>query len=63
MPSTPRESRLAYYRDLVGVLEAEGIAWANWEYKGDFGIYEWLGVPELCGEPDTQMIDALIQKR
>jgi len=62
MPTVPRASRLAYYRDIVGVFEANGIAWANWEYKGDFGIYEWHGEKYLTGAPDMEMIDALMQK-
>jgi len=63
LPSAPRDGRLAYYRDIVGVFEAEGIAWANWEYKGDFGLYEWLGTARLNGAPDRELIDALMQKR
>jgi len=63
LPTVPRESRLAYYRDAVGVFEADEIAWANWEYKGDFGIYEWRADTHNAGTPDAQLIDALIQKR
>lgn len=61
LPTVPREARLAYYRDIVGVFEANGIAWANWEYKGDFGISEWHGLESLDGAPDVQMINALMQ--
>lgn len=63
MPTVPRADRLAYYRDIVSVFVAEGIAWANWEYKGDFGLYQWNGVPALCGAPDAKLIEALMQKR
>ncbi|MFA5257514.1 MAG: cellulase family glycosylhydrolase [Opitutales bacterium] len=62
LPTVPRAARLAYYRDIVGVFEANGIAWANWEYKGDFGITEWHGLKSLDGAPDVQMIDALMQR-
>lgn len=62
LPDIPRAARLAYYRDLVGVFEAEGIAWANWEYKGQFGILEWHGDRYLTGAPDIELIDALMQK-
>ncbi len=62
LPTVPRASRLAYYRDLVGVFEANGIAWANWEYKGDFGIAEWHGLKSLDGAPDVQLIDVLFQR-
>ncbi len=59
LPTVPRADRLAYYRDIVSVFEAEDIAYANWEYKGDFGIYEWLGLPKLCGAPDLDLIRIL----
>lgn len=62
LPTVPRESRLAYYRDIVGVFETEGIAWANWEYKGDFGIYEWRADNHTAGTSDAQLIDALMQR-
>ena len=62
LPAVPREARLAYYRDIVGVFEANGIAWANWEYKGDFGILEGHGFDETIGAPDVELIDALMQR-
>ncbi|MBN1403537.1 MAG: cellulase family glycosylhydrolase [Opitutales bacterium] len=62
LPTVPRADRLAYYRDIVAVFEANGMAWANWEYKGDFGIFEWQGLDGLNGAPDLQLIDALMQK-
>ncbi|HEY5552768.1 MAG TPA: glycoside hydrolase, partial [Opitutaceae bacterium] len=63
LPTVPRADRLAYYRDIVSVFEANGIAWANWEYKGDFGILEWHGGEQLfTGAPDVEMLDALLGK-
>ena len=62
LPSVPREARLAYYRDIIGVFESEDIAWAPWEYKGDFGIYEWHGLKSLTGAPDLELLDALFQR-
>ncbi|MEQ9825426.1 MAG: cellulase family glycosylhydrolase [Puniceicoccaceae bacterium] len=59
LPSVPREARLAYYRDLISVFRANDIAYANWEYKGDFGIFEWLGLPSLTGAPDVELIEIL----
>ena len=38
LPSVPRESRLAWYRDMVAVLKENRIGWAIWDYKGGFGI-------------------------
>jgi endoglucanase len=60
LPTVPRTDRLAYYRDIIGIFEAEGIAWANWEYKGDFGLYQWRGLPALCGEPDNELLRTLL---
>ncbi|MBN2371104.1 MAG: cellulase family glycosylhydrolase [Vicinamibacteria bacterium] len=63
LPTVPRADRLAYYRDIISVFEAEDVAYANWEYKGDFGIYEWLGLPKLCGAPDSELIRILVPKK
>jgi len=64
LPTVPRADRLAYYRDIVDVFEANGMAWANWEYKGDFGIFEWHGGKQLfTGAPDVELLDALLPKR
>lgn len=40
---TPTELRLAWYRDILSVFEALDIAWANWDYKGSFGIVDMQG--------------------
>jgi endoglucanase len=63
LPTVPREDRLAYYRDIIAVMEENGLAWANWEYKGDFGIYEWHGTDSLTGAPDFPLLEALFQRR
>ncbi len=60
LPTVPRADRLAYYRDFIGTLEQNGIAWANWEYKGDFGLFEWHREKTLTGAPDVELIDALL---
>ncbi len=62
LATVPREARLAYYHDIIGVFEANDIAWANWEYRGDFGIKEWHGLESIDGAPDIELIDALIQR-
>ena len=51
---------LAYYRDLVTTMEENGMAWANWEYKGDFGLFEWHGAKLTTGAPDLELVDALL---
>lgn len=62
MPTVPRADRLAYYRDLVGAFEANGIAWTNWEYKGDFGVFEWHRGRTTTGAPDVELLDALLPR-
>lgn len=60
LPTVPREARLAYYRDLISIFKEEGIAYANWEYKGDFGIYFFDNVKLKSLEPDTALILILL---
>ena len=60
LPTVPRADRLAYYRDIVAVMEANGMAWANWEYKGDFGVYHWRDPKQTDWTPDTELLDALL---
>jgi endoglucanase len=40
LPGTPPGDRLRWYRDLRSVLEANGIGWAHWDYKGGFGVVD-----------------------
>ena len=40
LPSVPRADRLRWYRDFRSVLEKNGIGWAHWDYKGDFGVVD-----------------------
>jgi len=63
LPTVPRADRLAYYRDIIDVFESEGMAWANWEYKGDFGIFEWFPAQKSSGAPDHELIDVLMHRR
>jgi endoglucanase len=37
---TPWPLREAWYRDLVSLLTEQQIAWANWDYRGGFGIVD-----------------------
>ncbi|MDA3873522.1 MAG: cellulase family glycosylhydrolase [Kiritimatiellae bacterium] len=41
----PDPLRIAWYRDLLQVFAEHGIAWANWDYKGDFGLVDRQGNP------------------
>lgn len=36
----PQPIRLAWYRDLLSVFAEYGIAWANWDFRGSFGILD-----------------------
>jgi endoglucanase len=51
----PMAIREAWYRDILSVFDEFGIAWANWDYRGCFGILDHnrnsTGVAEilLCG--------------
>lgn len=35
---TPADIREAWYRDIAATFRELGIAWANWDYKGSFGL-------------------------
>ena len=63
LPTVPRADRLAYYRDFIATLEQNGVAWANWEYRGDFGLFEWHREKAVAGAPDVELIDALLAGR
>jgi len=55
---SPRESKVAWYRDLVTIFEKHNIAYANWNYKsGSFGIVD------ATIKPDTEMVNILAGKK
>jgi endoglucanase len=56
LPSAARESRLAWYRDMAGVLAENGIGWATWDYKGGFGLRK------RDGESDKELIGILVPR-
>jgi endoglucanase len=39
LPKVDRDDRLLYYSDMIGGFKENKVAWCNWEYKGDFGLY------------------------
>jgi endoglucanase len=55
LPSVPPEDRLRWYHDLRSVLETHGIAWANWDWKGGFGIVS------RDGHVDEGLVQALLR--
>jgi endoglucanase len=40
---TPNALRVAWFRDILAVFDEYDIAWANWDYKGSFGIVDHEG--------------------
>ena len=62
LPHVERKERLAYYRDIVSVFSENGMAYCNWEYKGDFGIYTFDFAKHESGAPDDELIQILTGK-
>lgn len=56
LSTTPRQARLKWYEDVRSILEENHIAWANWDYRGGFGIVV------RDGQPDEGLIKVLIPK-
>jgi endoglucanase len=53
-PSTPLNLRQHWYRDLAGIFQKHGIAWAHWNWKNDFPLVSADGVP------DRALLDSLL---
>ncbi len=53
LSTTPRNARMQWYADVRYNLEKNNIAWANWDYKGGFGIVAG------DGRPDEKLIKVL----
>jgi pectate lyase len=53
----PRAARLAWYEDVRHILEKHGIGWANWDYRGGFGILD------RRRRPDKELIEVLVGNR
>lgn len=47
---TPNTLRIAWFHDLLSVFDVYDIAWANWDYKGAFGIVDHNGEPTAIAE-------------
>jgi endoglucanase len=61
LPTVDRKDRLQYYADMISDLEENDIAWCNWEYKGDFGIYFFDREKRKSLQPDKELIDILLK--
>ena len=55
-PSTLEKDRLTWYKDMISIFEANNIAWANWDYKGGFGVVN------SRNEPNQKLVNALLNK-
>ena len=55
LPTVPQADRLRWYRDARSVFEENGIGWANWDYKGGFGIVD------REGNPNEDLIEVLFR--
>jgi endoglucanase len=54
---TPRDSKVAWYKDLIDIFEKHNIGYANWNYKaGSFGIVD------ANMKPDMEMVNILTRK-
>ncbi len=62
LPHVARNERLAYYRDLISIFDENQIAYCNWEYKGDFGIYTFDFKKNASLAPDVELIRILTKK-
>ena len=60
LATVDRKDRLAYYSDLISALEENNVAWCNWEYKGDFGIYFFDSEKRISLQPDFEFIKILL---
>ena len=54
--TSPEADKIRWFKDLYTLFERYGIARANWDYKGGFGIVE-------KGEPQTEMANAILGKK
>jgi endoglucanase len=63
LPTVERKDRLQYYSDIISAFEENDIAWCNWEYKGDFGIYHFDLEKMISMSPDTVLIKILFQTK
>ncbi len=61
MPTVNRNDRLTFYSDMISAFEQNNIAWCNWEYKGDFGIYFFDAEKKTSQQPDFELIKILLK--
>jgi len=57
LPTIAENDRLQWYSDVRTMLEKHNIAWAHWDYKGGFGIYD-----TQTEQPVTALINVLLDE-
>lgn len=62
LPNIEDEVRYRYYRDVTSMLRDNNIAYANWDYKGDFRIRVWDRKEFKNKELDTSLVKILLDK-
>jgi endoglucanase len=63
LPHVNRKDRLRYYDDIISIFHENNIAWCNWEYKGDFGIFSFDFKNKISLSPDVEFIKTLLKDR
>ncbi len=62
LPNIDRETRLRYYKDIVKVFNDNNIAYANWDYKGNFSIVDYDREKHKTIKADYELIKILTGK-
>ncbi len=62
LPTTQRAHRLQYYKDIIKAFDTNNIAYAAWDYKGNFGIREWNTETQKNGALDSELSNILTNR-
>ena len=46
----PDDVRKKWYQDFIAVLDKHNIAWSNWDFRGEFGLYDGNNDPTVVVE-------------
>jgi endoglucanase len=63
LPTVDRQDRLQFYKDMISAFDEKQVAWCNWEYKGDFGIYYFDFEKKISLLPDKEFISVLLPSK
>jgi endoglucanase len=61
LPTISEDMRLRYYQDVTDNFRENDIVWANWDYKGNFGIVKWDSENEKTSEPNLKLVKILTE--